>query len=58
MNAARLPKMLALGRSDHDQLIAQFQYLTIENQIKAPQAGVSDTQRETKIDPIRQSCWS
>ncbi len=33
MNAARLPKMLALGRSDHDQLIAQIQYLTIENQI-------------------------
>jgi putative transposase len=25
--------MLALGRSDHDQLIAQIQYLTIENQI-------------------------
>jgi putative transposase len=33
MNAARLSKMLALGRSDHDQLIAQIQYLTIENQI-------------------------
>ncbi len=34
MNAARFPKMLALGRSDHDQLIAQIQYLTIEeNQI-------------------------
>ncbi len=33
MNAARLPKMLALGRSDHDQLIAQIQYLTIENKI-------------------------
>jgi len=33
MNAARLPKMLALGRSDYDQLIAQIQYLTIENQI-------------------------
>jgi putative transposase len=33
MNSARFPKMLALGRSDHDQLIAQIQYLTIENQI-------------------------
>lgn len=33
MNTARLPKMLAFGRSDHDQLIAQIQYLTIENQI-------------------------
>lgn len=33
MNAARLPKLLAFGRSDHDQLIAQLQFLTVENQI-------------------------
>ncbi len=33
MNAPHLPKLLAFGRSDQDQLIAQLQYLTIENQI-------------------------
>ena len=50
MNAARLPKMLAMGRSDHDQLIAQIQYLTIENQIlrsKLPQR-VSLTRNERR----------
>jgi len=33
MNAPHLPKLLAFGWSDHDQLIAQLQFLTIENQI-------------------------
>ena len=33
MNAPHLPKLLAFGRSNHDQLIAQLQYLSIENQI-------------------------
>jgi putative transposase len=50
MNTARLPKMLSLGRSDHDQLIAQIQYLTIENQIlrsKLPKR-VSLTPKESR----------
>lgn len=28
-----LPKFLAFGLSDHNQLISQHQYLTVENQI-------------------------
>jgi len=50
MNAARLPKLLVFGRSDHDQLIAQLQYLTVENQIlraKLPKR-ISLTHRERR----------
>ena len=50
MNAPHLPKLLTFARSDHDQLIAQLQYLTIENQIlrgKLPQR-ISLTHRERR----------
>ena len=50
MNAAHLPKLLAFARSDQDQLIAQLQYLTIENQIlrgKLPKR-ISLTKRERR----------
>ena len=50
MNPPHLPKLLAFGRSDHDQLIAQLQYLTIENQIlrgKLPRR-ISLTHRERR----------
>lgn len=50
MNVARLPKLMAFGRSDHDQLIAKLQYLTIENQIlrgKLPKQ-ISLTHRERR----------
>tara|TARA_R110000744_G_scaffold112179_2_gene210430 strand:+ start:30029 stop:31081 length:1053 start_codon:yes stop_codon:yes gene_type:complete len=50
MNAAHLPKLLTFARSDHDQLIAQLQYLTIENQIlrgKLPKR-ISLTKRERR----------
>ena len=50
MHAAHLPKVLALDRSDHDQLFAQIQYLTIENQIlrsKLPKR-VSRTPKERR----------
>lgn len=48
MNAPHLPRLLAFGRSDHDQLITQLQYLTIENHIlrgKLPKR-ISLTNRE------------
>ncbi len=50
MNAAHLPKLLAFARSDQDQLIAQLQYLTVENQIlreKLPKR-ISLTKRERR----------
>lgn len=50
MHAAHLPKLLAFGRSDHDQLITQLQYLTVENQIlrgKLPNR-ISLTNRERR----------
>ncbi len=50
MNALHLPKFLAFGQSDHNQLIAQLQYLTIENQIlrrKLPKR-ISLTHRERR----------
>ncbi|CAE7757781.1 unnamed protein product [Symbiodinium sp. CCMP2592] len=50
MNAPHLPKLLAFGRSDHDQLIAQLQFLTVEHQIlrgKLPKR-ISLTKRERR----------
>jgi len=50
MNTPHLPKLLAFGRSNHDQLITQLQYLTIENRIlrgKLPKR-VSLTKRERR----------
>ncbi|CAE7757797.1 unnamed protein product [Symbiodinium sp. CCMP2592] len=50
MNPPHLPKLLAFGRSDHDQLITQLQYLTIEHQIlrgKLPKR-ISMTKRERR----------
>lgn len=50
MNAPHFPKLLAFGRSDQDQLIAQLQFLTVENQIlrgKLPKR-ISLTHRERR----------
>ncbi len=50
MNAPPLPKLLAFARSDQDQLIAQLQYLTVENQILRGKLSkrISLTKRERR----------
>ncbi len=50
MNAPHLPKLLAFARSDQDQLIAQLQYLTVENQILRGKLSkrISLTKRERR----------